>query len=250
MEDIDKIKDRIAKLLRMAADNTSPHEAAIAASRARSLMDKYQIDAAQIAGDVKEEFGTQRASRDYTNVPTYMNILSVAVAQFNDCQSVTDWNYGEHNKIKKTRRFIVFRGYKNDADLALAMFTYLINTIDKLCKQHLLDQGITGRYPRDIGEAFKIACSSELCRRIRALTQERNESALADNAAQPGTGLAIIKKVEEVDDHFGGAKYTKSKSYGRLSDGTRDAREAGAREGRKIEIQRSVNGGARKQLES
>ena len=39
-EEFQKIKERIAKLLAMARDASSPNEAAIAAQRARSLMDK------------------------------------------------------------------------------------------------------------------------------------------------------------------------------------------------------------------
>ena len=39
-----KIMERVRKLLAMAKDATSPHEAAIAARRARSLMDKHQLE--------------------------------------------------------------------------------------------------------------------------------------------------------------------------------------------------------------
>jgi hypothetical protein len=55
--DLEKIKDRIAKLLRMSQDASSPNEAAIAAGRARALMDKYQIEAFDANNQVKEVFG-------------------------------------------------------------------------------------------------------------------------------------------------------------------------------------------------
>lgn len=53
MPDIEKILETIRKLLRMAGDAGSPNEAAIAAGRARKLMDKYRVS----LSDLKESNG-------------------------------------------------------------------------------------------------------------------------------------------------------------------------------------------------
>src|SRR5271165_781011 len=84
--DLEKIKDRVAKLLRMAADCASPNEAAIAAGRARALMDKYQIEAFDANNHVKDTFGVGVGSGYFKKLPTYMVALAVAVAKYNDCQ--------------------------------------------------------------------------------------------------------------------------------------------------------------------
>jgi hypothetical protein len=243
-EDIAKIKERIAKLLRMAQDSSSPNEAAIAANRARSLMDKYQIGEADLDSEIHDVFGTERYGRNYKNIPTYMNIL--AVARFNDCRVTIgyDPDWQETNRGKKAarcgpncNRFIKFMGYKNDVTLAAAMMDSLVSCMDALCKAYLVGRGHTGRYPRDIGEAFKIGCSSELTRRINELTRERNE--LMEVAAQtsPGTAIAIIDKKKRVDEEFGEQRTKNTRTLTAYDGSTMHATEAGRNEGRKIEIQ-------------
>jgi hypothetical protein len=226
VENIEKVKDRIAKLLRMAKDSGSPNEAAIAASRARSLMDKYQT------------FGEERATRTYTAIPTYMNTLSVAVAFLNDCNVSIKWDdaAAPTGNQPRGRRFIIFRGYSNDSALALAMFKSLIACIDALCKSHLVSNGYAGRYPRDIGEAFKIACAREVVARIQAIAFERNAMAEAAQASAPGTGLAIIKKRESVDAKFGEQKTKAIKIRSSYDEATTKARE-----GKIMEIQPKLN---------
>ncbi len=56
-----EIIERVRKLLSMAVDTSSPHEAAIAASRARKLMDKHQIDLADLI-DESTGFGFKYAA--------------------------------------------------------------------------------------------------------------------------------------------------------------------------------------------
>jgi hypothetical protein len=243
VENIEKVKERIAKLLRMAKDSGSPNEAAIAASRARSLMDKYQISEADVSGDINDTFGEERATRNYTAIPTYMNILSVAVALLNDCNVSIKWDdaAAPTGNQPRGRRFIIFRGYSNDSALALAMFKSLISCIDALCKSHLVSSGYAGRYPRDIGEAFKISCAQEVVARINAIAAERNALAEAAQAAAPGTGLAIIQKRESVEAQFGAQRTKQVKIRSACDEATAKAREAGSREGKLMEIQPKLN---------
>lgn len=245
-ENIEKIKDRIAKLLRMAQDSSSPNEAAIAASRARSLMDKYQISEADLTGEIHDVFGDSRFGRNYKNIPTYMNILAVAVARFNDCRVTIgyDANWRETNKGGKAarsgpncNRYINFQGYKQDVALATAMMDSLVACMDQLCKKYLVERGHTGAYPRGIGESFKIGCSSELVARINALTTERNELMIEAARTSPGTALAIIDKRKRVEEQFGEFKTKATRAVGAYDRDTADAHAAGRREGRKIEIQ-------------
>lgn len=86
--DLTKVKERIAKLLAMAKDASSPNEAAIAAQRARGLMDKYQLDEYDISEAAPDVFGEQDITRVFAAIPYHMDILAVAVALYNDCQSV------------------------------------------------------------------------------------------------------------------------------------------------------------------
>ena len=109
MEDMEKIKDRIAKLLNMANDASSPEEAALAAKRARALMDKYQLDQLDIEGRLTEAFGEQQATRFFAALTQYMSFLATCIAQYNDCQSV--FTYGEVEfKKESSRREAAWQG--------------------------------------------------------------------------------------------------------------------------------------------
>jgi len=132
--DLEKIKDRIAKLLRMSQDASSPNEAAIAAGRARALMDKYQIESFDANNQVKEVFGVEPASGYFKDLPTYMSTLAVAIAKYNDCQAkYEDAEFGQNYGKKR----VMFLGYKNDVDLAIAMFDRLLKIIDKLSREYI-----------------------------------------------------------------------------------------------------------------
>ncbi|SBT96707.1 hypothetical protein PII10A_25 [Pseudomonas aeruginosa] len=84
-EAIEKAKDRIRKLTAMAADSSSPHEAAIAAERVKKLKDKYDLHDFEATGEIREEFDEQIATRYYSAIPNWMKFFSVAVATYNDC---------------------------------------------------------------------------------------------------------------------------------------------------------------------
>ena len=245
-ENIDKVKERIAKLLRMAQDSSSPNEAAIAASRARSLMDKYQIGEADLDGEIHDVFGSERYGRNYKNIPSLISILAVAIARFNDCRVaiMRDPDWFETNKGGKAARsgpncnkYIKFMGYAQDVTLAVAMMDGLVSCMTRLCKDYLIKEGHRGTYHRGIGEAFKIACAHELVQRINALTVERNEMITAAVEAAPGTGLAIIEKSKRVDEEFGEQKTKKRRTVAAYDEETYKASKAGTAEGRKIEIQ-------------
>ncbi len=245
-ENIEKIKDRIAKLLRMAQDSSSPNEAAIAASRARSLMDKYQISEADLNDEIKDIFGKERCGRNYKNIPTFMSILAVAVARFNDCVVTVNYdaNWQKTNAGGKASRcgpqcyrFIEFKGYQNDVVLAVAMMDSLVNCMAQLCKAYLTGLGVTGRYPRDLGEAFKKGCSHELVTRLNQLTRERNELMETEAKTSAGTALAIIDKKKRVEEQFGAQRTKRTRSIAAYDHATNHAHAAGAREGRKMQIQ-------------
>ena len=230
MEDLEKIKARIAKLLRMAQDESSPHEAANAAGRARKLMDKYQIDAMDL-GQAEEEFGTEIATPFLKDLPNYLTTLAVAVAKYNDCQaryensfhSVRTWEIG---------KAIKFLGYKSDTALATEMFKRLSKAINRLCKEYL-DQNGYVEYNAAIGGQFKTGASIAIITRLTAMTRERD--ALTSSG---GTSL-VVTKTKSVNNHFGETQYGAVNSR-RLSAAEMAARSVGHTRGTAVEINRSV----------
>jgi len=245
MEDLNKIKDRIAKLLAMAEDTSSPEEAAIAASRARKLMDKYQLDAWECTKDIEEAFAKMRATRAYASLPEYINILATAVAKFNDCQSVMFYDYMDYKMKSKQNqnkggapksvgKGMEFRGYESDVQMAVAMFDKLHDAMNKQCKAYLAPFGYT-KYPQKEGTAFKASFCGVLSNRLNEMTKERDELTFTSNS-KLSTSLVVIKKAA-VDEKFGEVKYRSAKYQLDESDYmAREAGDAGRRAGHRQQI--------------
>lgn len=234
MEDLSKVKDRIAKMLAKANNNSNVHEAAIAARRARALMDKHQLDELDIAGVEKKahEFAAQCHGKDYAFMPIYRDLLAVAVGKFNDC-----WVSREGVKHGRSVRYrVMFKGMANDVGLATQMWDYLCDTVDAMCKAHMKERGYT-RYVASVGDAFKKACASTLCSRLAEATIEREQI-----MGLVGTGLMVVKQ-ELIAQHFEQAppKYVNVRFKSKATSEADLASAAGAAAGRKIEIVKSLN---------
>ena len=82
IENLEKVKDRIAKLLAKANNNSNEHEAEIAASRARALMDKYQLDEMDISAHAGVDlFGVEISDEVYAYIPRWKDWLGVITAK-------------------------------------------------------------------------------------------------------------------------------------------------------------------------
>lgn len=226
MEDLNKIKARIARLLAMAADSSSPHEAAIAARRARSMMDKYQIDMMQMSEHKAEEMEARASGQAYKYMPLWISTLSVRVAEYNDCQAVKD-----HSGR------VVFQGYISDTRLADDMLQSLIKAITHQCRLYMVENGYAGSYNAKIGTAFKDGCSSAIRGRLCAMTVERE--ALTGTVGGNQVALVEVKK-DAVSDHFGGVSYGSTKKKVSEEYEARRAIASGILKGQQMEIVKGI----------
>jgi hypothetical protein len=254
-EDLQRIKERIAKLLAMAADSASPNEAAIAAQRARALMDKYQIDEYDVSEAAPQEFADEPVTRAFAAIPFHIDTLAVAVAKYNDCHSVFEWakmDYKMESKAqqnaktgggftKKIGKRINFKGYKNDVELARQMLERLLENIDRLCKAYM-QANHPGRYSVRIGAQFKNAAARVLVDKFDEMMVERKQL-----TASAGTALVVIK-AQRVDEHFGGPAEYVSKSRSIQKSKTLEdyeamvaAKDAGHVAGHQIEITKRLD---------
>lgn len=243
MTEIDKIKDRIAKLLRMAADASSPNEAAIAAQRARNLMDKHKIGEMDIDQNYKEEFDTDFVGEFFYAKPIHEDILSVAVAKYNDCQSCIEWTSQRTVNGKRMKGF-VFNGYKSDVALAKAMFESLIECVNTLCRAYTKTLASGGS--RSTTTAFKYGACKVLCDRLGAMTKECEALTMTrargpyDDPGATVTSLVIVKN-KAVEEEFGEVKYIMAKTVALSDEEKLRAYVKGAEQGRKIEIIKSID---------
>lgn len=240
-QDLDKIKDRIAKLLAMSKDVSSPNEAAIAAARARKLMDQYQLDSFDVENRITEEFAADPATRFYAAIPQYMSIFAVCVAKYNDCQARFENGYVTYKKKagdpKQWGKRIIFMGYKSDVELAIQMFDNLNEIVNRLCKEWMSTKGLSS-YSVRVGGQFKIGAFSVIGNRLNEMTTKRD--AITSEAGSTGA-LVVIKKAA-VDEKFGATKYkdTRTRAVDHSDHMEVEARTTGRIKGATVEIVKSV----------
>jgi len=237
---IDRIKLKIEKLFRLAEGSANEHEAANAMAKARKLMDEYQltkVDILNVNGEDRE-FSKQPATRTFANIPQHMNILSVAVAEFNDCQAVREGAEKHFKAYKKTwGNRITFRGFKHDVDMAVEMYESLMVLVNKLCAEWLVEIGHEGRYPVGLGSKFKLGACETLCKRLNDLRVERQKL-----TTSTGTSLVVVKGAA-VAEYFGEANYSKAKQPKFSAEDPESiiAFTEGKRRAKDVEIQRKIS---------
>lgn len=195
MDDLLKVKERIQKLLAMAKDTSSPEEAAIAAGRARKLLDKYQIDESSLSGLIEDIFGSVSTEAGFLrNVPRHFKYLAVGIAKFNDCIADFDIQHTERGEEKH----IQFKGYSTDADLCMAMFNDLLAYTETAAAAYKKAGGAGSK------AIFLQACVVRIRIRLEEICKERDE------VMSSGTSLIVVKAAA-VEEEFGEARYKKSK---------------------------------------
>lgn len=183
MESKEKAIERARKLMSMAADSSSPNEAAIAARRARAIIDKYQIDMT----DLKErsEFGERSAGGQRKRVPRWEQWLSIDIARLNDC--IVDFD---------RRKQFIFKGFDEDAIVSRFMFTYITENCRRECKKYIEKNSYGCR------GSFKTGYAIAVKEKIKEISETRRQE-LAEGT---GKSLIVIKK-DLVNRRFGEAEY-------------------------------------------
>ena len=126
-----QIIDKIKKLLALSSNNPSKEEAISATLMAQKLMAKYRIQEDETLDEIQEEdliesiFTTQKHDSSFH---AWRKQLAVIVARNFCC------------KCYMKGADVVFRGYKQDAEIALNAYMYLYTVGDKLGSKAYKDQ--------------------------------------------------------------------------------------------------------------
>lgn len=227
--DLNKVKERIAKLLAMAENNGNEHEAAQAANRARRLMDQYQLERMDVEQSASD-FGYEYAGESYAFQPRWKGWLASAVAKFNDCQCRL---VAAPSSGARKRYLTRWEGYAEDVTLCLAMFEYFTAVIETATSKDQLCRGYT-RYNARVGTIFKEYMVTTLTRRLNELMDQRKAETPVTST---GTGMAMYK-ANQVAAQFGECTYKQQKSKA-VDDMTTEEKRAalrGIQEGKAVHI--------------
>jgi len=185
--DRNKIIARIRKLYAMSqASDSSPNEAEIALRRCQSLMLKFGVRESELH---TSEFGKSSIGRKFRNVPSYVTLMSSAVALLHDCLCV---DAGE----------IEFRGFSIDAEVARLSYDYLTESMERSLRirkrEGEIPPGRSASFDYRVGYAIAVL---KRCRNIHAerLLAEEKQRQSASQKNSTGASLVVLKRelVEE-----------------------------------------------------
>lgn len=239
---LDKIKARINKLLAMAQDSSSPHEAAIAAERVQKLMAKFNLEMADvIAEELQDEDNLVQADREfkYRRTPRYIGQIEVAIARAFNCEVKSRWQMHKGVEYDVTEIY----GYKTDVEVVKSLCHYICEQLESMAKrvnvpEHYRQHGYTRRYMAD----WRKGATREICRKIKSFYgagEAQQQSQPGNPVANPSTNLTLLKK-EAIRRKFGEFEYSSGASYVY----TRDGLAAGGQAASAIDINRKIAGGA------
>lgn len=183
----EKVIERVRKLYAMSqASESSPNEAEIALRRCQSLMAKFGVTLSELE---TSEFGSSTIGRHFQSVPSYVTLLSSAVALLHDCICVDS---GE----------IEFRGFSIDAEVATLTYTYLSTAMERSLqlrkKQGAVPPGRSASFDYRVGFGISVL---NRCKKIHQERLEAEKSAqnAASNDTTYGSSLVVLKRelVEE-----------------------------------------------------
>lgn len=221
MSELNKVIDKIKKLLAMAADTSSPNEALIAAKRARSLMDKYQLTKLDIEKQTGDQFLESQGESITSKRLRWVLILQRAAANLNDCVAAV---------THAPRVKYLFRGFKSDAVVAKLTFDYLIEACNRQCVQSQV-KGISEK------NFFRLGFADAISRRALDIKSEREQTFVNSS----GTALVPLKE-SMIESHFG--KLKPMKSAPRREPSFQEVRSylKGEVAGNKVSLERQIEG--------
>jgi hypothetical protein len=175
---MDKVIDRIRKLMALA-NSSNEHEAAAAAARSAELMARHRLTEVdwQISEGVAQEVGDFELDRSRRRI-SWLAVLAAGVAAGFACRA-----YSSRWRGQVSLRIV---GRPADVDAVRYMYAYLAKELRRLADEEWATSPRAGTTTRQWKNAFRVAAAKEIAGRMR----EAQASVLA-NAPEGST--AIVK---------------------------------------------------------
>ena len=233
-EKVKKILERIRKLLAMAGDASSPHEAAIAAKRAKALLNEHNLSEADViaGGMTLDDFQTRDVGEARRRFPKWISILSPAIATYTGTSAV--FHLVDLGPKSARGKQVRYRGHVDDLTLAEYLHVYLVRTVENMTQA----AGLKGLGPRN---SFKCGMAQSIGEKLREMAAQEEEW-FCQNSDSKALALAD-KKDAMIRQKFGETRYSCRATY--LFDS--DAQACGQDAGRDVNIYRGLAGTPKRQ---
>jgi hypothetical protein len=241
-----KILDRVRALLALAEGNANANESANAMAQAQKLIEAHRIDQAALSlesgsPEEHEELDTDTLDGSLgRNVPEWRWTLASSLAKANGSFAFM-WKDHEGTSSFK------IAGRPSDATTVRYLYSYVSREIDRLaleaCRERSLPKGAAKSWANN----FRIGAAREIAARV--LQAQRDAQAAATAAAAPGTALVLVRtaiarvqaQAREARAHATAAHRLVTKKVGGGSNYNPEARNAGQRAGKNIDLGRGAS---------
>jgi hypothetical protein len=210
MEDrnMSTIEEKIRKLIALAGNNPSVHEAAAAFARAQELAAKHAIDLDALACDRAEADDAPRVESIQTRtidtlgkIPAWRYQLLTEIAKVNRCKTFSWYE----NDGTGPRRTLHAYGQPSDLDTVAYMYAAISREIERLALAAARGKG------RSWGRNFRLGAVHEIGQRLReaqrSAVQSAREQAFADGGetalVRIDRALVHAGEIAETVDRYG-----------------------------------------------
>ncbi len=223
----ERVLDRVKKLYAMSqATESSPNEAEIALRRCQSLMLRFGITLADLE---TSDYGSSGIGKSFRAIPSYVTLLSSAVALLHDCICVDS---GE----------IEFRGFSLDAEVAGLTYAYLSKSMERSLRlrksEGAIPPGRSASFDYRVGYGISVL---NRCRKIHAEREALEKQAQKDRSKKQHSQTSlIIRKRELVEENCTADINSAKRRTVKYRQGS--AHTAGADDGASVSLDSQLNG--------
>jgi hypothetical protein len=239
-EEQQKVIGRVEKLLRLAARNPNPEEAAAATAKAQELLAAYNLDASMLSPD-EDKSAVREKMKLKGGMYQYQRDLYRAVAQLNFCiyWTLMDVSWVERNKVdkwtgEKVKRHMLSRTFQHyivgrlvNTRSTRMMAEYLRQAIERLVNERYSNQQ---RWGKD-AVAYREGIADVVVNRLHAkrMDMEREEArkrreAAANSGVSTATALTLAAFSKQEHDANMDAIYGEGYSARRAAERAERAR--------------------------
>jgi hypothetical protein len=232
-----EVLERIKKLLRLAGNNPSQHEAELAAAKAQELMDRYKIESAEVeshgeakAGESVEGYMAHDPIDSTGRFSSWRQRLIMVIANCNACVQIIHTVWTTKGKAKQYRLI----GTRTNVEYCRWLYQWVAPQIERLAGEH------KGQGKSWINN-FKLGVVDGVGRRLQ---EQRAESKRAAQGTVSTVALAVFdRELTAVKAYYDSVKAGFSNYNAGRSRWNGDARQAGAEAAQRVGLNRPLNSG-------
>jgi len=232
-EEKEKLIDKIKKLMALS-HSPNEHEAALAAARAREMLDKYDLSLTEVERN-DEEIIEHKVDTGTREPRLWMGRLAVSVSKAFNC------------RVFRMYGIMVFCGTRADTQVADYTYMFLFRTVKRLSKEHRASLARSGIWDRDYKgygsraymQSYALGVVNAIDQRLKEFVQSKDRmQKYEDYKKATGKDLMVIKN-QAVDRYCSKLHLRRTRSHARVDD---SGFNAGQRDGQNVQIHHGING--------